>query len=440
MSGIAKKIGIFVIVSALAYGAWRGIKILVIKKQNGEGSGTLPGGAPPVVNKTPEEVCADAITAIGTVTINSLKDITNAETLYASLTPEQRAKIRDQHAILTSARQSFNVAKATATVDDQKALAKAISDSIGEITDPVVMDSEIQIINAEAMLQGSTAAVKAMIANQGNLQAARANFNALKACITAINAIGTVDVNSGALLDNASGLYKALSDKVKANVTNYSVLEKATNDYAPIAQLNTVALSVKQNNKFPVTDKTKQQNAQYLFDNFSNVIEGNKPSASDIKNALLDAGLAFYNGKAETRMTSADVYSIMRLHQPKTYNGNPIPSVPLDLKPPYDDSVLTRMRGHGWWIGLVAVSGGGSNPDGSSTGRYNGHQTVGNNTSFEYVAKPFDLFKSSTDQVDPNNNNSKITLQNLGGDAKYKNVYDIAAEGKHNTQRGNGLY
>lgn len=52
--------------------------------------------------------------------------------------------------------------------------------------------------------------------------------------IAAINAIGTVSINSSAAIKNARELYNALSDAKKALVTNYSVLEKAEADYSKL--------------------------------------------------------------------------------------------------------------------------------------------------------------------------------------------------------------
>lgn len=171
----------------------------------------------------------DAINAIGTVTENSKAAIENAETLYAALPEEYKASVTN-YETLTAARAAYD--KLLADKAEQAKIDNVIAliDIIGDVTE----NSKDDIETAEAAYAALTDAQKARVTNYATLTAARAAYDKIIAdnksvadVIKAIDAIGEVTKESGEAIEKAEALYNALSDELKAKVTNYETLTTA---------------------------------------------------------------------------------------------------------------------------------------------------------------------------------------------------------------------
>lgn len=170
------------------------------------------------------------IDLIGDVTENSLEDITAAEEAYNALTDAQKARVTNA-ATLAAARAAYD--KLMADKASVEATIKAINE-IGEVT----LDSKAKIEKAESLYNALSDELKAKVTNATTLTAARATYNDLVSVdnvIKAIDAIGEVTKDSQEAIENAESLYNALSDELKAKVTNYDVLEAAR---ATLTKLN----------------------------------------------------------------------------------------------------------------------------------------------------------------------------------------------------------
>ncbi|MCD7982233.1 MAG: L,D-transpeptidase family protein [Clostridiales bacterium] len=106
--------------------------------------------------------------------------------------------------------------------------------------------------------------------------------SAANAVVDAINAIGTVTLDSGSAISNARSLYDALSDSNKSLVTNYSTLTEAEASYAALT-----------------ADQTAQTEAQAVIDAISAIGSVTTESGGAISNAraqydaLSDAAKAY---------------------------------------------------------------------------------------------------------------------------------------------------
>lgn len=94
-------------------------------------------------------------------------------------------------------------------------------------------ESDTDIQKAENLYNALNASEKAQITNYGILQNARLCYNA----VSAINAIGTVTLNSGAVISQAENLYGALTAEQKKAVSNYTNLTTARAVYNTMAQI-----------------------------------------------------------------------------------------------------------------------------------------------------------------------------------------------------------
>lgn len=97
----------------------------------------------------------------------------------------------------------------------------------------VSSESETDIQKAESLYNALSSAEKSRITNYGVLQNARASYNA----VTAINAIGTITLNSANAITEAENLYNALTAEQKQTVSNYTILTTARAVYNTMAQI-----------------------------------------------------------------------------------------------------------------------------------------------------------------------------------------------------------
>lgn len=150
------------------------------------------------------EECTYFINKLVTVSYDAETDIQKAESLYNTLTIEEKAQV-----------QNF------ATLQNAKAAhwAAVAINKIGV----VILDSENAILDAENAYNSLTSGQKQAVANYATLTTARAVYNTM----ARIAEIGEVQITSEPQIISAEELYLALSDEQKDLVTNYSVLTSA---------------------------------------------------------------------------------------------------------------------------------------------------------------------------------------------------------------------
>lgn len=183
------------------------------------------------------------INAIGTVeyTKDSKAKIDEARAAVDALTPAQ-SKLLSPNAYTTLTKAESTYAKLDA---DYKA-AKAVADEINAIgTVEYTKESKAKIEAARASYEKLTADQKALVSETdvNTLNAAESSYEKLEAdhkaaaeVVEKINAIQTVDKNSGTKIDEARKAYKNLTPDQKALITEeqYKVLTDAESAYAKI--------------------------------------------------------------------------------------------------------------------------------------------------------------------------------------------------------------
>lgn len=166
-----------------------------------------------------------AINRIGTVTLQNEDDIKAAEEIYGALNEMQKERVANRES-LTDARAVFNTMKRIA--------------QIGSVS----LQSKNAIEGAEAEYSVLTEKQKGMVSNYSVLRDARDTYD-VYVTIDLINRIGTVNENSGSLIEQAERAYNALSPALYTRVTNYMTLLEARQIYnviAAIAKLNVINL------------------------------------------------------------------------------------------------------------------------------------------------------------------------------------------------------
>ena len=188
-----------------------------------------------VITKPDEAVEAviAKISAIGTVTYNSLSAITAAETAYAALTDTQKAKVTN-YSTLTSARSTYNALDAEVVAYKNAVAALPATATATDACKTAIANCA----TAYATLT-SPGQVEAVATEKAKYDAFRAEWEkllaaedeAVAAVIAKISAIGTVTYNSLSAITAAETAYAALTDTQKAKVTNYSTLTSARSTY-----------------------------------------------------------------------------------------------------------------------------------------------------------------------------------------------------------------
>ncbi len=162
----------------------------------------------------------DQIAAIGEVTLESESAIAAAEEAVAALAEEDRKQL-DNEDDLKEARAAYE----TLVLEDQAAGVEDAIDAIGTVT----VDSGEAVEAARALYDASPAEVQALVENFSDLEAAEETLSGLKVeeAIRLIDAIGTVTADSREAVEAAQTAYDALTQEDAAKVTNASALEDA---------------------------------------------------------------------------------------------------------------------------------------------------------------------------------------------------------------------
>lgn len=153
-----------------------------------------------------------SISSIGTVTLDSEEAILQAEQAYSALTETQKGKV-DNYDVLLAARFTYE--------------CLVVEDAIDRIG-KVGMESEEAIAGAEELYDALTEAQKSSVNNYRTLTDARKNHtlmvSAVQKAAEAIDAIGTVTIDSGEKIGTAREAYdalEALEKKLDANLLSY---------------------------------------------------------------------------------------------------------------------------------------------------------------------------------------------------------------------------
>ena len=155
------------------------------------------------------QAAEDAIAAIGTVSLESLPAIVEAESLLEGLSDSDRSRVTGTET-LAAARASY-----------EKILAvKNKIDTLGSVT----LYSEPDIQSAEKMLAALTSAEQAQVENRDALTAARDSFESILAVYRAIEALDGASIENGDEIKAAEKLYNNLSYEEKRAVINRETL------------------------------------------------------------------------------------------------------------------------------------------------------------------------------------------------------------------------
>lgn len=226
-------------------------------------------------------VC-DAISAIGEVSYSSDAEIASAEELYESLSKKCKRHV-ENYDELVEARGAYDKLKADDTIkliseigevtlDSQNAIDKAqasydslteeqkkLVENVGDLKDAneqvsnlkiedvsekiikigeVTIDSQEKIQTARKSYDKLSDDEKNQISNYNDLTAAEEKYNqlAVETCITLIDSIGKVTLDSKDKINEAKKLYDSLSNELRDKVANNDVLEKASNKYKKLEQ------------------------------------------------------------------------------------------------------------------------------------------------------------------------------------------------------------
>ena len=176
------------------------------------------------------------IDSLGVITLDSETLIVDAEQSYSQLTGTQKNAISN-YSTLTAARSQYNVLVVIKLIDD-----------IGTVS----LDSKDEIDAAESACSSLNYTQKNQVTNYSTLTDARSKYDVLFV-IDSINRIGTVSLESKETITTIEQLYAELSAEEKNQVTNYSVLTSARNQYDVLATIDEI------NNIGAVSIESKEQ-------------------------------------------------------------------------------------------------------------------------------------------------------------------------------------
>ena len=182
------------------------------------------------VNKLSETEQADvdrvvaAITSIEEVSLTSESKIIEAEKLYNELSAKCQRHVGN-HKELSDARDTYNNLKAEETID--------LINQIGTVS----LDSQKKIDKAQKSYDELSDEQKELVSNAENLSSAINELSDLRIddVDLKISDIGTVTLDSKEKIEEARSSYDELSDDDKSKVSKYNDLEKAESDYESLA-------------------------------------------------------------------------------------------------------------------------------------------------------------------------------------------------------------
>ena len=179
-----------------------------------------------LADKRAADEVSEKINAIGKVTLDSEKRISEARLSYDSLTSAQREFVENYNILVESEKQLAKIKDDKAKADE--VILKILA--IGKVT----LESENDIISSRTAYDALSDGAKALVSNYSVLTSAEQRLATIKSDMAAaekvvekINDIGTVTLYSESVIYAARNAYNALSDEGKGYVTNYNVLTAA---------------------------------------------------------------------------------------------------------------------------------------------------------------------------------------------------------------------
>ena len=178
-----------------------------------------------IYNDYRAEETSGLIEQIGEVTLDSYAIIDKAEKSYDALSEEQK-KIVKNYEYLISAMEKMQELR----IEDTKSKISAI--------EMITLDSGDNIKEARESYDKLTDDEKIKIENYDNLESAEIEYEQLVVnnCISLIDSIGTVTLDSKSKIDEAKKMYDSLSNESKEKVTNYLTLTNANDEYAKLVK------------------------------------------------------------------------------------------------------------------------------------------------------------------------------------------------------------
>ena len=226
----------------------------------------------------------NAVDAIGTVTLDSEDAITAAENAYNALSDKEKENVSENTTVLESKRKQYDalVAELNQKLDSVISLIETIGD--------VTLDSEPAIIAAEEAYGLLSDDEKAMITESAKtLSDARTAYETAKTAYeaalaeeraahaaevtTAIDAIGSVTLDSKDAIAEARKLYDALTPEEKELVANLSILETAEADFAVIWETEKQKIIDEYSKKFEIDSDPIEGISWYMHYNMPDYID-----------------------------------------------------------------------------------------------------------------------------------------------------------------------
>ena len=166
--------------------------------------------------------------------------LAKADVLISTATTEDIQKTLDE------LNQALEVAQESVkSVDD----VKAAIDAIGEVS--YTDEAKAKIDSARSIYDALVDAYKPLVSNyetltnaEGLYESLKADDEAAKSVIAAIDSIGEVTLDSKSKIDEVKRAYNVLTDSQKALVTNYETLTNAENTYLKMSASKNLAIPV----------------------------------------------------------------------------------------------------------------------------------------------------------------------------------------------------
>lgn len=163
---------------------------------------------------------SDIINRIGEITLDSRMIIDEAQKSYDALSEEQKKLVKNYEYLMSAIKKITDL-----EIEDTKSKISAI-----EI---ITIESGDKISEARESYDKLTDDEKSQIDNYDNLKNAENEYEQLVVnnCISLIDSIGTVTLESKSKIDESQKLYNNLSKEAKEKVTNYLTLTNANSEY-----------------------------------------------------------------------------------------------------------------------------------------------------------------------------------------------------------------
>ena len=174
----------------------------------------------------------EAIDAIGNVTAESGAQIEAAEAAVEALNDKQRDKLPNLTVLEEAQTEYETVLEEQAVTEACVQEAENAIDAIGSVT----LDSGEAIRAARAAYEAVLEEAREQVTNRETLSAAEQTFDALaiQATTDAINAIGDVTLDSGEVIRAARELYDGFSGAIQSQVANRDVLVRDEEQFSAL--------------------------------------------------------------------------------------------------------------------------------------------------------------------------------------------------------------